>query len=266
MSGVSRRAECASCWQPQKSSSWWQWKIRLQDLRHQEELRGRFRRLVSDRMHRARTGSSQPHLGMRAGSGAIGHPQQQAKELKSQLFTAGAMICPSNRRQDQQLVPDLALAKSSRMMRHHIELLEKEAQEDEEGEACPSCFGHRIRTEKFPKGFTLPRDTPKYNGTVKPEDWLTDYMTAVGITAGSRRVAVLYDPMMLEGSALSWLNSLPSNNVNCWEDFTTAFIQNFTSTYERHNLPRQLALCVQGKDEPLRDYLSRWIKLKNSCE
>src|SRR4051812_30404306 len=49
--------------------------------------------------------------------------------------------------------------------RHRIELLEKEAQEDEEGEVGPSCFGHRIRTEKFPKGFTLPRDTPKYNGS-----------------------------------------------------------------------------------------------------
>src|SRR4051812_26914446 len=115
MSGVSRHAECASYWQLQRSSSCWQWRIRLQDLRHQEELRGRFRKLVSDRMHRARTGSSQPHLGMRAGSGAIGHPQQQAEELKSQLFIAGAMICPSNRRQDQQLVPDLALAKSARM-------------------------------------------------------------------------------------------------------------------------------------------------------
>src|SRR3954467_108020 len=116
MSGVSRRAECASCWQPQRNSNWWQWEIRLQDLRHPEELRGRFRKLVSDRTHRARTGSSQPHLGMRAGSGAIGHPQRLVEESKSQLFTAGEMICPSNRRQDQQLAPDLALAKSVRMM------------------------------------------------------------------------------------------------------------------------------------------------------
>src|SRR3954463_104620 len=59
--------------------------------------------------------------------------------------------------------------------RHRIELLEKDAQEEEEGAAGPACFGHRIRTEQ------LPRDTPKYNGSVKPEDWLTDYMTAVCI-------------------------------------------------------------------------------------
>src|SRR3954469_17090493 len=150
--------------------------------------------------------------------------------------------------------------------RHRIELLEKEAQEDEEGEASLSCFGYRIRTEKFPKGFTLSRDTPKYNDAVKPEDWLSDYLTAVRIAGGNRRVAVRYTPLMLQGTARTWLNSLPKDSVNCWEDFTSAFTHNFTSTYDRPNLPRQLALCVQGKDEPLRDYLSRWIKLKNSCE
>src|SRR3954468_20882987 len=150
--------------------------------------------------------------------------------------------------------------------RHHIELLEKDAQEEEEGAAGPACFGHRIRTEQFPKGFQLPRDTPKYNGSVKPEDWLTDYMTAVRIVGGSRRLAVRYVPLMLQGSPQTWLNSLPRDSVNCWEDFQSAFVRNFTGTYDRPNLPRQLALCVQDRDEPLRDYLSRWIKLKNSCE
>src|ERR1041385_7350355 len=91
-------------------------------------------------------------------------------------------------------------------------------------------------------------------------------MTAVGIAGGSRRVAVRYAPLMLQGSARTWLNSLPGNNINCWEDFSEAFIHNFTDTYDRPHLPRQLALCVQGKDEPLREYLAGWIKLKNSCE
>ena len=71
---------------------------------------------------------------------------------------------------------------------------------------------------------------------------------------------------MLQGSARSWLNSLPSNSINCWADFDEAFVRNFTGTYERPGLPRHLALCVQGKDEPLRDYLQRWIKLRNTCE
>src|SRR3954468_2048965 len=33
-----------------------------------------------------------------------------------------------------------------------------------------------------------------------------------------------------------------------------------------HHLPRHLALCVQEKHEPLRDYLQWWIKLRNTCE
>src|SRR3954470_21950988 len=88
----------------------------MQDLKRQRELRGRLRKPVGNRMHRARAGSSRPRLSMTARSEAIGHPQRQAEELKSQLFTAGEMICPSNRRQDQQLAPDLALAKSVRIM------------------------------------------------------------------------------------------------------------------------------------------------------
>src|ERR1041385_3310742 len=66
-------------------------------------------------MHRAATGSSRLHLGMKARSEVIGHPQQQAEEQKSQLLTAGVMTCLSNRHQDQQSTPDLALAKSARM-------------------------------------------------------------------------------------------------------------------------------------------------------
>ena len=101
---------------------------------------------------------------------------------------------------------------------------------------------------------------------MKPEDWLTDYMTTIGIAGGNRRVAMRYAPLMLQGSARSWLNSLPSNNINCWQDFDDAFVRNFTNTYERLGRPRNLALCVQGKDEPLRDYMARWIKLRNTYE
>src|SRR3954465_11790237 len=85
--------------------------------------------------------------------------------------------------------------------RHRIELLERGARQEEEGAASPACFGYRIRTERFPKAFTLPRDTPKYDGSTKPEDWLTDYMTAVGIAGGSWHVVVRYAPLMLQGSA-----------------------------------------------------------------
>ena len=47
-----------------------------------------------------------------------------------------------------------------------------------------------IQKESFPKSFTLARNTSKYNGSTKPEDWLTDYTT----DKGNKRVAVRYAP------------------------------------------------------------------------
>ncbi|KAI4997936.1 hypothetical protein ZWY2020_053278 [Hordeum vulgare] len=66
-----------------------------------------------------------------------------------------------------------------------LDRLAQSALLEEEGLMGPTCFGPRIHGELFPIGFTLPRDTPKYNGTAKPEDWLIDYTTAVGIARGT---------------------------------------------------------------------------------
>ncbi|KAI4996738.1 hypothetical protein ZWY2020_052080 [Hordeum vulgare] len=71
---------------------------------------------------------------------------------------------------------------------------------------------------------------------------------------------------MLAGSARTWLNCLPAGSVNSWVDFEEAFVHNFTGTYKRPGRPRELAMCVQRPDEPLRDYVTRWMELHNSYE
>ncbi|KAE8813328.1 DNA mismatch repair protein Mlh1 [Hordeum vulgare] len=58
-------------------------------------------------------------------------------------------------------------------------------------------FGLRILKEQFPKGFTLARDTCKYNGSTKPEDWLTDYTTVVGIADGNKRLVSSMELLVL---------------------------------------------------------------------
>ena len=65
-----------------------------------------------------------------------------------------------------------------------------------------------------------------------------DYSTAVDIAGGNKRVAVRYVPLMLQGSARTWLNSLPANSINAWLDFADAFVRNFTGTYHRPGCPR----------------------------
>jgi hypothetical protein len=94
--------------------------------------------------------------------------------------------------------------------RHQLNLLADSKLDEEESSMGPICFSPRIRNEPFPPKFALPRDMPKYTGAVKLEDWLSDYGIAVDIAGGNKRVAVRYVPLMLQGSARTWLNSLPA--------------------------------------------------------
>jgi hypothetical protein len=107
---------------------------------------------------------------------------------------------------------------------------------------------------------------PKYTRAIKLEDRLLDYGMTVDIAGGKKRVAVRYAPLMLQGSARTWLNSLSALQINSWFDFKEAFIKNFTRTYKQPPRPWQLALCKQGPDEPDRDYLTRWSELHNPFE
>jgi hypothetical protein len=116
--------------------------------------------------------------------------------------------------------------------RHRLNQLADSKFDEEESSAGPVCFGPRIRNEPFPAKFVLSRDMPKYTGAVKPEDWLSDYVTTVDIAGGNKRTVVRYALLMLTGSARTWLNSLPALQINSWHDFQEAFIKNFTETYK----------------------------------
>ena len=75
-----------------------------------------------------------------------------------------------------------------------------------------------------------------------------------------------YSPLMLAGSARTWLNNLPAGSINGWLDFEEAFVSNFTGTYRRPGRPQQLEMCRQGSAETDREYLTRWCEMRNSCE
>jgi hypothetical protein len=135
----------------------------------------------------------------------------------------------------RSLAPDDARFKLDRI--YQTELVERQ------GASGPMCFGPRIMGKTAPYCFQLAHGARTYNGSMKPEDWLEDYSTAVNIARGNLRWAVRYVPQMLEGPARIWLNNLPAGSINCWVDFEEQFVSNFTSTYKRPNCPQQLANC-----------------------
>jgi hypothetical protein len=62
----------------------------------------------------------------------------------------------------------------------------EENYEDNKKEMGALCFTRRVRRTGVPKGFKLPYDQQKYNGSQKPTLWLLDYLQAVQILGGTR--------------------------------------------------------------------------------
>jgi hypothetical protein len=48
--------------------------------------------------------------------------------------------------------------------------------EDDEKEMGAPCFTRRVRITPVPKGFKLPHDQQKYDGSQEPQSWLSDYL------------------------------------------------------------------------------------------
>jgi hypothetical protein len=66
----------------------------------------------------------------------------------------------------------------------------EENYEDSEKEMGASCFTRRVRKTRVPKGFKLPHDQEKYDGSQEPTLWLSDYLQAVQILRGTRATAM----------------------------------------------------------------------------
>jgi hypothetical protein len=62
--------------------------------------------------------------------------------------------------------------------------------EDNKKEMGASCFTHRVRTTPVPKGFKLPHDQQKYDGSQEPQSWLSDYLQAVKILGGTKETTM----------------------------------------------------------------------------
>jgi hypothetical protein len=142
----------------------------------------------------------------------------------------------------------------------------EENYEDDEKEMGALCFTRRVRKTRVPKGFKLPHDQEKYNGSQEPTLWLSDYLQAVQILGGTRAIAMQSLQLYLTGAARSWLNTLPNDSIRSWGELENQFARNFRSTYKRPTLLEEVKSCVQQKGETLRSYIQRWSVIKNSAE
>jgi hypothetical protein len=129
-----------------------------------------------------------------------------------------------------------------------------------------SCLTRRVRKIRVPKGFRLPHDQQKYDGSQEPTLWLSDYLQAVQILGGTKAIAMQSLQLHLTGAARSWLNTLPNESIGSWGELESQFVRDFRSTYKRPTSLEEVKACVQKKCETLRSYIQRWSVIKNSAE
>jgi hypothetical protein len=142
----------------------------------------------------------------------------------------------------------------------------EENYEDNKKEMGALCFTRRVHKTRVPKGFKLPHDQEKYDGSQEPTLWLSDYLQAVQILGGTRATAMQSLQLHLTGAARSWLNTLPNDSIGSWGELENQFARNFRSTYKRPASLQEVKSCMQRRDETLRSYTQHWSVIKNSAE
>jgi hypothetical protein len=79
----------------------------------------------------------------------------------------------------------------------------EENYEDDGKEMGALCFTQRVQRTRVPKGFKLPHDQQKYDGSQEPTLWLSDYLQAVQILGGTRATSMQSLQLHLTGIARS---------------------------------------------------------------
>jgi hypothetical protein len=131
----------------------------------------------------------------------------------------------------------------------------EENYEDDEKEMGALCFTRRVCKTRVPKGFKLPYDQEKYDGSQEPTLWLSDYLQAVQILGGTRATTMQSLQLHLTGTARSWLNTLPNDSIGSWGELENQFARNFCSTYKCPVSLEEIKMCVQNKGETLCSYI-----------
>ena len=80
------------------------------------------------------------------------------------------------------------------------------------------CLVPALRNVRLPKDFKGPRKVPNYTADLSPETWVESYEMAMEILDVDDAACAKYFTMMLEGTAHTWLKSLPANPIRSWAE------------------------------------------------
>ena len=119
------------------------------------------------------------------------------------------------------------------------------------------CLVPALRNERLPKDFKGPRKVPSYTADLQSRAWIESYEMAMELLEVSDAAMAKYFTMMLDGTARTWLKSLPPNSISSWAELKAWFIQNFKDTCKQPMSIVDLTSCKQEEGESTTHWLRR---------
>jgi hypothetical protein len=181
--------------------------------------------------------------------------KEKQKEKFRHNFTDNEYSEPSGEERRQKRKEDARNIIAQARVNKSRHAWREENYEDDDKEMGALCFTRRVRKMRVPKGFKLPHDQHKYDGSQEPTLWLSDYLQAVQILGRTNATAMQSLQLHLTGAARSWLSTLPNESIRSWGELESQFTRNFRSTYKRPASLEEVKACVQRKGETLRSYI-----------
>ncbi|KAL6501257.1 hypothetical protein OROHE_024904 [Orobanche hederae] len=115
-----------------------------------------------------------------------------------------------------------------------------------------------VLAEPLPEKFKVPQ-IPAYNGETDPNAHLGHYNSWMDLHGSSDAIRCRMFSLTLGERAQRWYRSLPHHSVQTWAHLTAAFRSYFMGSLVRVAPRSSIASVVQGANESLKDYISRFI-------
>jgi hypothetical protein len=78
----------------------------------------------------------------------------------------------------------------------------------------------------------VPNNIVKYDSKTNPSVWLADYSLTCRADGATDDIFIIqFLPIYLTNTARAWLDHLPRNSIDCFEDLKEIFTGNFQGTY-----------------------------------
>jgi hypothetical protein len=99
-----------------------------------------------------------------------------------------------------------------------------------------------------------------YNGTTYPDEHIENIEAVLTYRSVQGAVKCKLFVTTLRRGDVTWFKNLRRNSINSWNDLCHEFTTHFTASRTQPKTVASLEAIVQGRNEPLRDYIERFNK------